>query len=90
MTVGLSCLRVYGDIKSWIPIVRVSSGLRFIWFLVEGVDPHPLNLDKLIYACALISLARLMGNSRYQFVQGDVFDQREHLGDIKSKYGVYA
>ena len=50
-------------------------GSAVIRFLIEETDHQVLNLDKLTYAGNLESLAGVSGNSRYQFVQGDVCDR---------------
>jgi dTDP-glucose 4,6-dehydratase len=50
-------------------------GSAIIRFLIEETDHQVLNLDKLTYAGNLESLAGVSGNSRYQFVQGDVCDR---------------
>jgi dTDP-glucose 4,6-dehydratase len=49
-------------------------GSAVIRFLIEETDHQVLNLDKLTYAGNLESLASVLGNSRNQFVQGDVCD----------------
>jgi dTDP-glucose 4,6-dehydratase len=50
-------------------------GSAVIRFSIEETDHQVLNLDKLTYAGNLESLASVSGNSRYQFVQGDVCDR---------------
>ena len=50
-------------------------GSAIIHFLIKKTDHQVLNLDKLSYAGNLESLANISGNSRYQFVLGDVCDR---------------
>jgi dTDP-glucose 4,6-dehydratase len=50
-------------------------GSAVIRYLIEETDHQVLNLDKLTYAGNLESLLNVSGNSRYQFVQGDVCDR---------------
>jgi len=50
-------------------------GSAVIRFLIDETDHQVLNLDKLTYAGNLESLAGVSGNSRYQFVQGDICDR---------------
>jgi dTDP-glucose 4,6-dehydratase len=49
-------------------------GSAVIRFLIEETDHQVLNLDRLSYAGNLESLASVSGNSRYQFVLGEVCD----------------
>ncbi len=50
-------------------------GSAVIRYLIEETDHQVMNLDKLTYAGNLESLLNVSGNSRYQFVQGDVCDR---------------
>jgi dTDP-glucose 4,6-dehydratase len=50
-------------------------GSAVIRYSIEETDHRVLNLDKLTYAGNLESLGSVSGNSRYQFVQGDVCDR---------------
>ena len=51
-------------------------GSAVIRFLIGETEHQVLNLDKLTYAGNLEALAIVLGNSRYQFVQGDICDRR--------------
>ncbi|AMK33441.1 dTDP-glucose 4,6-dehydratase [Pseudomonas putida] len=50
-------------------------GSALVRHLIDHTDHEVLNLDKLTYAGNLQSLLRVAGNSRYEFVQGDIADQ---------------
>jgi dTDP-glucose 4,6-dehydratase len=57
-------------------------GSNFIHYILERFpDYEVVNLDKLTYAGNLENLARLAGEPRYRFVQGDIAD-RELVGSI--------
>lgn len=50
-------------------------GSALVRHLILDTNHHVLNLDKLTYAGNLESLAVVEGNSRYQFVLGDIADR---------------
>ena len=71
-------------------MILVTGGAGFIganfvldWLRLEG-EPV-LNLDKLTYAGNLASLAKLAGDARHVFVQGDIGDQ-ELVGQLLQKH----
>lgn len=51
-------------------------GSAVVRFLIEETDHQVLNLDKLTYAGNLASLKSISNHPRYQFVQGDICDQK--------------
>tara|TARA_Y100000389_G_C17419006_1_gene495511 strand:- start:69 stop:1205 length:1137 start_codon:yes stop_codon:yes gene_type:complete len=51
-------------------------GSSVIRFLINETEHQVLNLDKLTYASNLESLKSLSDNSRYEFVQGDICNQK--------------
>ena len=51
-------------------------GSAVVRFLIEETDHQVLNLDKLTYAGNLASLQSISDHPRYQFVQGDICDQK--------------
>ena len=51
-------------------------GSAVVRFLLEETDHQVLNLDKLTYAGNLASLQSISNHPRYQFVQGDICDQK--------------
>ena len=52
-------------------------GSALIRHLIQNAEHQVLNLDKLTYAGNLESLAQVMGNPRYRFVQADIADSTQ-------------
>lgn len=51
-------------------------GSSVIRFLINNTDNNVLNLDKLTYAGNLSNLASVDNDSRYEFINGDICDQK--------------
>ena len=60
-------------------------GSAVIRNIINNTADTVLNLDKLTYAGNLESLADIEGNSRYEFVKGDICDQTI-LDEIFSRF----